>query len=137
MKHIIPIIFTLFLITSSAISDDNDDSDTHPFVTFTIDNQKTAWNCSGIFMANYFLPSGEKFEYGMKEKSMASVKVWKEYALEIGVSEKIWDEGFNKAVDKHFGSKYNEKLTNKCHKYLEATIPNGKQRVEKVAKTLY
>ena len=96
-----------------------------------------AWNCSGIYMANYFLPSGEKFEYGMKEKSMASVKVWKEYALEIGVAEKKWDEGFNKAVDKYFGSKYNEKLTNKCHKFLEATIPNGKQRVKKVAQTLY
>ena len=34
-----------------------------------------AWECSGIFMANYFLPSGEQFEYSMKEKSMASVKV--------------------------------------------------------------
>ena len=38
-----------------------------------------------IYMANYFLPSGEKFEYGMKEKSMASVKVWKEYAIEVGI----------------------------------------------------
>ena len=39
-----------------------------------------------------FLPSGEKFEYGMKEKSMASVKVLKTYALEIGISEKEWDD---------------------------------------------
>ena len=39
-----------------------------------------AWDCVGIYMANYFLPSGETFEYSMKEKSMASVKVWKTYA---------------------------------------------------------
>ena len=107
------------------------------FAGMSNDDKSKAWDCSGIYMANYFLPSGESFEYSMKEKSMASVKVWKEYALEIGVAEKKWDEGFNKAVDKYFGSKYNEKLTNKCHKFLEATIPNGKQRVKKVAQTLY
>ena len=36
-----------------------------------------AWDCSGLYMANYFLPAGETFEYSMKEKSMASVKVLK------------------------------------------------------------
>tara|TARA_Y100001970_G_scaffold59656_1_gene75970 strand:+ start:7153 stop:7530 length:378 start_codon:yes stop_codon:yes gene_type:complete len=96
-----------------------------------------AWNCVGVYMANYFLPSGEIFEYGMKEKSMASVKVWKEYALEIGIEEKVWDEGVNKAVDKYFGSKYNEELTENCHTFLERTIPNGKEKVKKVAQTLY
>ena len=51
------------------------------------DTDKTkAWDCSGIYMANYFLPSGETFEYSMKEKSMASVKVLKAYALETGSS---------------------------------------------------
>ena len=55
-------------------------------------------------MANYFLPSGEKFEYGMKEKSISTVKVLKTYALEIGIPEKDWDAGVNKAVDKHYGS---------------------------------
>ena len=24
-----------------------------------------AWDCSGIYMANYFLPSGDSFEYSM------------------------------------------------------------------------
>ena len=38
-------------------------------------DKSRAWECSGIYMANYFLPSGETFEYSMKEKSMASVKV--------------------------------------------------------------
>ena len=52
-----------------------------------------AWDCSGIYMANYFLPSGETFEYSMKEKSMATVKVLKSYALEIGIPESEWDEG--------------------------------------------
>ena len=48
------------------------------FLTFTSayagmsDSDKSkAWECSGIYMANYFLPSGEEFEYSMKEKSMA------------------------------------------------------------------
>ena len=50
-------------------------------------DKEKAWDCVGIYMANYFLPSGEKFEYGMKEKSMAAVKVWKTYAIEIGIKE--------------------------------------------------
>ena len=56
-------------------------------------NKTKAWDCSGIYMANYFLPSGETFEYSMKEKSMASVKVLKSFALESGVPETNWDEG--------------------------------------------
>ena len=104
-----------------------------------LNKEKTekAWDCVGIYMANYFLPSGETFEYSMKEKSMASVKVWKTYALEIGIKEKDWDDGTNKAVDKHYGSKYNKELTDNCHAFLEETIPNGKDRVEKVVQTLY
>ena len=100
-------------------------------------DKEKAWDCVGIYMANYFLPSGEKFEYGMKEKSMAAVKVWKTYAIEIGIKETDWDKGVNKAVDKHYGSKYSEKATNQCHKFLETTIPNGQERVKKVAQTLY
>ena len=67
-------------------------------------DKKKAYDCSGIYMANYFLPSGEEFEYSMKEKSMASVKVLKTYALEIGIDEKEWDDGVNKGVDNHYGS---------------------------------
>ena len=62
------ILFSLFIF-SLALAD------------LTKNNKEKAWDCVGIYMANYFLPSGEKFEYVMKEKSMASVKVWKEYAL--------------------------------------------------------
>ena len=40
-----------------------------------------------------FYPQVKEFEYSMKEKSMASVKVLKEYALEIGILEKEWDDG--------------------------------------------
>ena len=100
-------------------------------------NKTKAWDCSGIYMANYFLPSGETFEYSMKEKSMASVKVLKAYALEIGVSETSWDKGFNKSVDKHYGSKYDKVKTDDCHAFLEELIPNGKERVNKVVQTLY
>ena len=100
-------------------------------------NKTKAWDCSGIYMANYFLPSGETFEYSMKEKSMASVKVLKAYALETGVPETEWDDGVNKAVDKYYGSKYDKAKTDECHAFLEGLIPNGKERVNKVVQTLY
>ena len=123
MKKII--IILSFLIFSSANADMSD-------------NEKSkAWECSGIYMANYFLPSGESFEYSMKEKSMASVKVLKSYALEVGISEKEWDEGVNKAVDKHYGSKYDKAKTEDCHSFIESSVPNGAERVKKVVQTLY
>ena len=123
MKKVI--IILSFLIFSSANADMSE-------------NEKSkAWECSGIYMANYFLPSGESFEYSMKEKSMASVKVLKSYALEVGISEKEWDEGVNKAVDKYYGSKYDKTRTEDCHSFLETTIPNGAERVKKVIQTLY
>tara|TARA_B100000963_G_C22176206_1_gene472434 strand:- start:81 stop:458 length:378 start_codon:yes stop_codon:yes gene_type:complete len=100
-------------------------------------DKNRAWECSGIYMANYFLPSGETFEYSMKEKSMASVKVLKAYALEVGVPEKEWDEGVNNAVDKFYGSKFDESKTNACHDFVNLTVPNGEERVKKVVQTLY
>ena len=100
-------------------------------------DKNRAWECSGIYMANYFLPSGETFEYSMKEKSMASVKVLKAYALETGLPEKNWDEGVNKAVDKYYGSKYDKAKTEACHSFVNSTVPNGEERVKKVIQTLY
>ena len=97
------------------------------------DNKTKAWDCSGIYLSNYFLPIGDQtFEYSMKEKSMSSAKVLREYALEIGISEKEWAQGVNKAADKHYGSKFDEAKTEECHAFLEALIPNGKERVNKV-----
>ena len=120
------ILALIFILTSSTSFADMSDK---------IKNE--AWECSGIYMANYFLPPGETFEYSMKEKSMASVKVLKAYALEVGVLEKEWDDGVNKAVDKFYGSKYDKAKTNACHKFVNATIPNGEERVKKVIQTLY
>ena len=100
-------------------------------------DKSKALDCVGIYMANYFLPSGEKFEYGMKEKSISTVKVLKTYALEIGIPEKEWDAEVNKAVDKHYGSKYDEVKTENCHAFVEALVPNGAERVKKVVQTLY
>ena len=94
MKKIILILSFLIFTSANAGMSDKDKS--------------KAWDCVGIYMANYFLPSGEKFEYGMKEKSISTVKVLKTFALEIGIAEKEWDAGVNKAVDKHYGSKYNQ-----------------------------
>ena len=124
MKKIYLIIISVILITNSYAG--MNDSD-----------KEKAWDCSGIYMANYFLPSGETFEYSMKEKSMASVKVLKSYALEIGIPEKQWDEGVNKAVDKFYGSKFDEAKTNACHDFVNSTVPNGEDRVKKVVQTLY
>ncbi len=124
MKKIITLISTLFFATST-------------YAGMSDSDKNRAWECSGIYMANYFLPSGETFEYSMKEKSMASVKVLKAYALEVGIPEKEWDEGVNKAVDKHYGSKFDESKTNACHNFVNSTIPNGEDRVKKVVQTLY
>ena len=124
MKKIIITLFSVLFLTSAYA--DMSDSD-----------KNIAWECSGIYMANYFLPSGESFEYSMKEKSMASVKVLKTYALETGIQEKEWDNGVNKAVDKYYGSKYDKEKTNNCHSFIENSIPNGAERVKKVIQTLY
>ena len=124
MKKYILIIFSFLIFSLAHAGMSNND-------------KSKAWECSGIYMANYFLPSGEQFEYSMKEKSMASVKVLKAYALEVGIPEKEWDEGVNKAVDKHYGSKFDESKTNACHDFVNSTIPNGEDRVKKVVQTLY
>ena len=124
MKKIISSIFLCLFTTIS-------------FAEISDADKTKAWNCSGIYMANYFLPSGETFEYSMKEKSVASVKVLKAYALEAGIPEKDWDDGVNNAVDKYYGSKYDEVKTNECHEFLEAFVPDGKERVKKVVQTLY
>ena len=124
MKKIISSIFLCLFTTVS-------------FAEISDADKTKAWDCSGIYMANYFLPSGETFEYSMKEKSVASVKVLKAYALETGIPEKDWDDGVINAVDKYYGSKYDEVKTNECHEFLEAFVPDGKERVKKVVQTLY
>ena len=123
MKKIILLLTFLIFTSANAGMSDKDKS--------------KALDCVGIYMANYFLPSGEKFEYGMKEKSISTVKVLKAYALEIGIPEKQWDDEVNKAVDKHYGSKYDKTKTEKCHSFVEALIPNGAERIKKVIQTLY
>ena len=76
------LLLSLFVFTSAVAKMSDED-------------KSKALDCVGIYMANYFLPSGEKFEYGMKEKSISTTKVLKTYALEIGIPEKEWDEGVN------------------------------------------
>ena len=124
MKKIIYILSLLMITTIAQANMSNAEKD-------------KAYDCSGIYMANYFLPSGETFEYSMKEKSMASVKVLKTYALEIGIDEKEWDDGVNKGVDKHYGSKYDEAKTSACHAFVNKLVPNGEEKVKKVIQTLY
>ena len=109
MKSIKKYIFIFFSFTVV--------NNTYAEVLSKKDTEK-ALDCVGIYMANYFLPSGETFEYSMKEKSISSVKVWKTYAMETGITEADWDERVNKAVDKHYGSKYNKELTDDCHAFF-------------------
>ena len=123
MRNILIILSFLIFTSANAGMSDNDKS--------------KAWDCVGIYMANYFLPPGESFEYGMKEKSISTVKVLKTYALEIGIPEKEWDDGVNKAVDKYNNAKYDKAKTDKCHTFVEALVPNGAERVKKVVQTLY
>ena len=108
MRRLFCILFLIFLIPNLASAK-----------TMKDDDKSKALDCVGIYMANYFLPSGEKFEYSMKEKSISTVKVLKTYALEIGIPEKEWDEGVNKATDKHYGSKYDKEKTDQCHAFVE------------------
>ena len=124
MKKYLLIIFSFLIFNLAHAGMSNND-------------KSKAWECSGIYMANYFLPPGESFEYSMKEKSMASVKVLKSYALEIGISEKEWDDGVNKAVDKYNGAKYDKVKTEDCHTFVNSAIPDGEERVKKVVQTLY
>ena len=126
MRKLSCILSLIFLIPNSVSAKTMNDAD-----------KSKALDCVGIYMANYFIPSGEKFEYAMKEKSISTVKVLKAYALEIGIPEKEWDEGVNKATDKHYGSKYNKEKTDQCHSFVEALVPNGAERVKKVIQTLY
>ena len=128
LKNILKIFTVYFFVIISSTSSNAEMSNS---------NKSKAWECSGIYMANYFLPSGETFEYSMKEKSMASVKVLKTYALEMGILENEWDEGVNKAVDKYYGSKFDEVKTENCHSFLESMIPDGAEKVKKVVQTLY
>ena len=77
MKSIKKYIFIFFSFTVV--------NNTYAEVLSKKDTEK-ALDCVGIYMANYFLPSGETFEYSMKEKSISSVKVWKTYAMETGIT---------------------------------------------------
>ncbi len=70
MKKLFLVLFSIVFINSANAGD------------LSKKDMEKAWDCVGIYMANYFLPSGETFEYSMKEKSISSVKVWKTYALE-------------------------------------------------------
>ena len=128
LRNILKILAAYFVVVSISTSSSAEMNNS---------DKAKAWDCVGIYMANYFLPSGETFEYAMKEKSISTVKVLKTYALEIGIPEKEWDEGVNKAVDKHYGSKYDKAKTDQCHSFVEALVPNGAERVKKVIQTLY
>ena len=128
LKNILKILATYCLTISISTSS---------MAGMSNEDKSKALDCVGIYMANYFLPSGETFEYAMKEKSISTVKVLKTYALEIGIPEKEWDEGVNKAVDKHYGSKYDKAKTDQCHSFVEALVPNGAERIKKVIQTLY
>ena len=61
-KLILVLVSFIFVNTANAGSLSKKDTD-------------KAWDCVGIYMANYFLPSGETFEYSMKEKSLSLIHI--------------------------------------------------------------
>ena len=68
---------------------------------------------------------------------MGAIKGVGKGALETGIQEKEWDDGVNKGVDKHYGSKYDEAKTSACHTFVNKLVPNGEEKVKKVIQTLY
>ena len=79
------------------------------------------------YMANYFLQVVKHLStvwrkiYGIC-KSAKNI-------LEIGINEK-WDDGVNKGVDKHYGSKYDEAKTNDCHSFVNKIMQMVKKKLK-------
>ena len=102
-----------------------------------------------VFVLAYAVVMAEEFSHLRKSKPviLSAAIIWaiiafhfssnKEYAIEIGIPEKEWDDGVNKGVDKYYGSKFDEAKTEDCHKFVNSTVPNGEERVKKVIQTLY
>ena len=89
--------------------------------------KKKTIECAGIYYANSMIPQAE----------LELEKIVHSFAAKKFLSSYLVNEGVNKAVDKYYGSKYDEAKTNTCHNFVNSTIPNGEERVKKVIQTLY
>ena len=65
MKKLFLVLFSIVFINSANAGD------------LSKKDMEKAWDCVGIYMANYFLPSGETFEYSMKKNLYHQLKYGK------------------------------------------------------------
>ena len=95
--------------------------------------------CAGIFTSTQFIKQGElpNGDLAYKENSLAAAKVTREFLTIEGVLEDKINSGINSAVDEMFGKPYEETLMNNCYAFIFRLIPNGKEKVEEISKTIY
>ena len=95
--------------------------------------------CAGIFTSTQFIKQGElpNGDLAYKENSLAAAKVTREFLTTEGVLEDKINSGINSAVDEMFGKPYEETLMNNCYAFIFRLIPNGKEKVEEISKTIY
>lgn len=95
--------------------------------------------CAGIFTSTQFIKQGElpNGDLAYKENSLAAAKVTREFLTIEGVLEDKINSGINSTVDEMFGKPYQENLMNNCYAFIFRLIPNGKEKVEEISKTIY
>ena len=95
--------------------------------------------CAGIFTATQFIKQDElpNGDLSYKENSLAAAKVTRDFLSSEGILEENINSGINSTVDEMFGKPYEETLMNNCYAFIFRLIPNGKEKVEEISKTIY
>jgi hypothetical protein len=115
------------------------------FITTTSNSKITkneiseSLKCAGIFTATQFIKQDElpNGDLSYKENSLAAAKVTRDFLSSEGILEENINSGINSTVDEMFGKPYEETLMNNCYAFIFRLIPNGKEKVEEISKTIY
>ena len=124
-KLLIILVLSLFTTTSNSEITKNEISE--------------SLKCAGIFTASQFLKQGElpNGDLSIKENSLAAAKVTRDFLSSEGVLDEKINSGINLTVDEMFGKPYQETLMNNCYAFIFKLIPNGKEKVEEISKTIW
>ena len=124
-KIIIGFIFILITTTSNSEISKNEISE--------------SLKCAGIFTATQFIKQDElpNGDLAYKENSLAAAKVTRDFLSSEGVSDEKINSGINSTVDEMFGKPYQETLMDNCYTFIFELIPNGKEKIEETARTIY